>query len=120
MKALEDTRREGTIGGSLEAKVVFQTASDRDHKYLHELETILPAVFIVSQVAVEKIKEVQEGLGQSFPKTQILIQKAEGEKCGRCWNYSLMVGQDNEHPGLCDRCSAAVRKAGSQDTIEQS
>ena len=36
------------------------------------------------------------------------ITKAEGQKCDRCWNYSLSVGLSQQHPLLCDRCTKAL------------
>ncbi|MBQ7744084.1 MAG: hypothetical protein IJT85_00745 [Ruminococcus sp.] len=32
------------------------------------------------------------------------VEKAEGEKCERCWAISKTVGQNSEHPTLCSRC----------------
>ncbi|WP_367619481.1 zinc finger domain-containing protein, partial [Ruminococcus bromii] len=31
-------------------------------------------------------------------------EKAEGEKCERCWAVSKTVGQCAEHPTICFRC----------------
>ncbi|HOY10829.1 MAG TPA: zinc finger domain-containing protein, partial [Candidatus Omnitrophota bacterium] len=45
---------------------------------------------------------------EEFPKTAIIIQKAYGNKCVRCWNYSPQVGQSREHPELCERCLPVV------------
>lgn len=30
----------------------------------------------------------------------------------RCWNYSTRVGQDTEHPQLCERCLPVIRGMG--------
>lgn len=110
LKALEDKRRTGAIGSSLEAKIVFQTASTRDLKYLTQNSDILPATFIVSQVEIQKVDEVSQGLSDEFTKTAIVIEKADGEKCSRCWNYKTDVGQDTEHQSLCARCTAIVKE----------
>jgi len=109
MKALEDKRRDGEIGSALQAKVVFKTSSQRDFDYLSKLEEMLPATFIVSSVVVEKADKIDEGLDENFSQTQIMIDKADGEKCPRCWNYSIL-GQDSEHPTLCSRCARAVKE----------
>ena len=93
LKALEAKRRSGTIGSSLESKVIFQTASPQEFDYLNSLKEILSGVFIVSQV------EIKKGGAQ-----EVVIERAEGQKCVRCWNYSVAVGQDKEHPTLCQRC----------------
>ena len=40
------------------------------------------------------------------------VTRADGAKCQRCWNYSSHVGQDSEHPTLCERCSPVIRDMG--------
>jgi len=110
MKALEDKRKLNEIGSPLEAAVVFRSASERDLQYLESLKAQLPSLFIVSQVTVEKVSEIAVGLSENFAKTEIIIERAQGEKCARCWNYSVHVGEDSEHPGLCERCSPVVRE----------
>ena len=54
-------------------------------------------IFIVSQV------EVHEG-----DEFKVEIQKADGEKCERCWNYSFRVGEFEKYPTVCERCIAAL------------
>lgn len=27
----------------------------------------------------------------------------------RCWNYSTLVGRDQQHPQLCERCSPVIQ-----------
>ncbi|MGL6344425.1 MAG: zinc finger domain-containing protein, partial [Waterburya sp.] len=39
----------------------------------------------------------------------IAVVKADGEKCERCWNYSLSVGSFKDDPTICDRCNAALK-----------
>lgn len=107
MKALEEERSKGLIGSSLEAKVVFETSSERDKQYLEKHLLDLPAAFIVSQVEVNGVDSVDNGVSLQFPKTRIMIAKADGQKCVRCWNYrELNVSAD--HPQLCGRCAEAV------------
>ena len=56
-------------------------------------------IFIVSQV------EVHEG-----EKFAVEIQKADGEKCERCWNYSTRVGEFTKWPTVCERCTDALEE----------
>ncbi|MBN1869987.1 MAG: isoleucine--tRNA ligase [Candidatus Omnitrophica bacterium] len=112
LKALEEKRRTGEIGSSLEAKVIFNTASPRDLQYLKQNADGLPAAFIVSQVEIHQVDQVGRGLNEEFAKTEIMIEKADGRKCGRCWNYKTDVGQDQEHQTLCQRCTAIVKELG--------
>ncbi len=109
-KGLDEKRRLGEIGSSLEAKVIFETASPQDLSHLGELEDILPTMFIVSQVEIRQVKDVPEGVSDSFAKTRIAIERAEGEKCSRCWNYSPWVGKDHKHPDLCQRCLKVIKQ----------
>ena len=37
----------------------------------------------------------------------VVFEKAEGEKCQRCWKILPDVGT-HDHPGTCARCSAAL------------
>jgi isoleucyl-tRNA synthetase len=39
---------------------------------------------------------------------KIIVNKAEGEKCARCWNYSENVGADDEYSDLCPRCAGII------------
>ncbi|MBF0479416.1 MAG: isoleucine--tRNA ligase [Candidatus Omnitrophica bacterium] len=110
LKALEDKRRENMIGSPLEAKIIFKTASDHDFNYLTKEVKDLPQMFIVSQVLVEKTGQVEKALSEQFAHTAIEIQKADGSKCSRCWNYRTDVGQNHEHPDLCNRCNTIVKE----------
>jgi isoleucyl-tRNA synthetase len=109
LKALEEKRREGEIGSSLEARVIFETASDRDEEYLRKHSGILHTVFIVSQVEIRRVDEVAQSVNERFSKTAIKVEKALGEKCSRCWNYKVDVGSDAQHPALCASCAKVVK-----------
>ncbi|MDR1002164.1 MAG: isoleucine--tRNA ligase [Oscillospiraceae bacterium] len=100
-RALEVSRKSKIIGKSLEADVVLY-CNDEVFSEIVELSTLLPSIFIVSNVIAEK-GECDEnpcdikGLG-------IKVIKAAGEKCERCWSYDDSVGDCEEHPTLCGRC----------------
>ena len=114
LKKLEDKRRAGEIGGSLEAKVILESASEEGFDYLLALKNDLPSIFIVSQVEIRKVVQVKEEVPGTLSRqfhmkiTGIIIEKADGQKCGRCWNYKVSVGKNQEHPELCDRCGDIV------------
>ena len=40
--------------------------------------------------------------------TSVRVERAPGEKCERCWNYSVRVGEFNRYPTVCERCIAAL------------
>lgn len=96
LKSLEEARIEKRIGSSLEAKVVLTTDAETT-RFLLDYYEQLRYVFIVSQV------EVHEG-----PSQKVEIQKADGEKCERCWNYSTRVGEFPDFPTVCERCNEAL------------
>ena len=96
LKALETARNEKQIGSSLEAKVVLTTDAATT-RLLLDYYTQLRYIFIVSQV------EVHEGTA-----TSVEIQKADGQKCERCWNYSTRVGEFEKSPTVCERCAEAL------------
>ena len=98
MKALEEARNEKRIGSPLEAKVILKTDADTS-RFLLDFYDQLRYVFIVSQV------EVHEG-----DVLKVEIQKADGEKCERCWNYSTRVGEFADYPTVCERCADAIGK----------
>ena len=96
LKALETARNDKQIGSSLEAKVVLTTDAETT-RFLLDYYEQLRYIFIVSQV------EVHEG-----EALKVDIQKADGEKCERCWNYSTRVGEFADYPTVCERCAEAL------------
>jgi isoleucyl-tRNA synthetase len=67
-------------------------------------------LFIASQVELLDSSKALAGLKYSFQSDALSIGvvKADGEKCDRCWNYSVHVGESHEHPLLCERCIPAL------------
>ena len=76
----------------MEAKVIL-TTDKTTTRFLLDYYTNLRYIFIVSQV------EVREG-----DALAVEIQKADGAKCERCWNYSVRVGESEKYPTVCERC----------------
>ena len=96
LKALEDARSAKLIGAALEAKVTIRTDAET-RAFLAGFGESLRFLLIVSQV------EVVEG-----PEPGVLVERAEGQKCERCWNYTTDVGDDVRYPGVCARCVASI------------
>ena len=96
LKKLEEARNEKLIGSGLEAKVIL-TVDKETTFFLLDYFNDLRYIFIVSQV------EVHEG-----DKFAVEIQKADGTKCERCWNYSVRVGELEKYPTVCERCITAL------------
>ena len=103
-RALEIARKEGIIGSSLEARVTL-LAPKEIFDVLKGFSPILTSVFIVSQAELGEV----DGLGvviesEMIKGLKVGVGKAEGEKCERCWNYSVRVGEFKDHPRVCERC----------------
>jgi isoleucyl-tRNA synthetase len=98
-RALEDRRKTGAIGHSLEARVRI-VAPPEDVETLARVGVDkLAAVYIVSGVEL-----VTTGAGT----VSVEVLPPAGAKCGRCWNWLPTVGSHPDHPELCDRCHGVV------------
>ncbi|MGH9403948.1 MAG: isoleucine--tRNA ligase [Terriglobia bacterium] len=106
LKALEDARQKKLIGGGLEARV-YLDPQGASRALLEEYRGFLPALFIVSQVALAPVWPAGIETTQ-LSGLKIGIARASGKKCERCWNYSERVGEDSAYPTVCERCSAAL------------
>ena len=107
LKALEDARnaKDSAIPGTnLAAQVTIQ-ASEPVYSMLARHKEQLRYVFIVSDVKLEAASS-----GNGDRGLHITVQKAAGEKCERCWNYSTHVGENPEYPTICERCSTALKE----------
>jgi len=110
LKALEEKRTSGVIGNPLEARVELIAGQDKLFNFLNDYLSQLNSIFIVSEVELKK---------QALPKDKglivddlglcIIIDKAGGLKCSRCWNYSRTVGKNSDHPDICERCVDALK-----------
>ncbi|WP_043360310.1 isoleucine--tRNA ligase [Belnapia sp. F-4-1] len=85
---LEELRRSGEIGSSLQASVAVPEAAGFDTGFWEE-------ILIVSRV-------------EQVPAEGFTATKAPGAKCDRCWRVLEEVGQSAAHPTLCRRCEAVV------------
>jgi isoleucyl-tRNA synthetase len=111
LKALEVARAEKTINSGLEAKVLLSGELQLKAKLMPYLST-LPGLFIVSQVDF-----LNAGAGsyrsEVVPTLEVTVQKADGQKCERCWNYSIHVGENKRYPTVCERCTEALNEIES-------
>ena len=98
---LEGSRRDKTIGSSLEATVELRADADT-YDFLQPYQKDLTTLFIVSQVTLIANGEAKIPLA-------ITATKSSFGKCERCWNYRDAVGKDRNHPTLCERCLEAVQ-----------
>jgi isoleucyl-tRNA synthetase len=106
LKALEVARNEKKINSGLEARVSLNAELELRAKLKHYLP-VLPSLFIVSQVDF-----FSAGAGSyrsdAVPGLEVIVQRADGTKCDRCWNYSTQVGENKRYPTVCERCTEAL------------
>ena len=106
LKALEQARQSGSIGSGLEARVILAAPPELEPLLMETLPE-LRYFLIVSQVELGR-RSAAPGVEQAGG-LQVWVERASGEKCARCWNYSEDVGRDAEHPTLCERCAPILR-----------
>jgi len=104
--ALEVQRTDKVIGASLEAAPVVHV---RDADMLEALKSVtFEDICITSDLSLTgdpmpseafRLPEI-EGVG-------VVFEKADGEKCGRCWKVLPDVGKHN-HSATCKRCDEAL------------
>ncbi|OGP87433.1 MAG: isoleucine--tRNA ligase [Deltaproteobacteria bacterium RBG_16_48_10] len=103
-KALEEARKEKTIGHSLDAQVSLYLP-ERLYAFLQPYQEDLRSIFIVSSVTLHPMAK-----GTKDDKEMgVEVLRAEGRKCERCWNYDGKVGHHPEHQTLCGRCVEAIQ-----------
>ncbi len=107
LKGLEEARKNKVIGSSLEAQVKL-TADEATLKIIKQYEKEWPTLLIVSQVVIAYEIEKPTYSSKTIPDLQVLILPAEGKKCERCWNYTITVGKNSQHPLICDRCAKVL------------
>jgi isoleucyl-tRNA synthetase len=116
LKALEQARNAGIIGHSLDAKVMFEPRNGDQSSILRQLvesdQVRLQDLLIVSQATVAHASgsavEVS-GYDTNLLNCRIMVNKADGAKCERCWKYDTEVGKDPTHPSVCARCAKVLR-----------
>jgi isoleucyl-tRNA synthetase len=99
-KALEEARQAKTIGNSLGARVKMR-ARGATAELLTRSKPDLAMLFIVSQL------ELETAAGDG-PELEVVVVRAEGEKCPRCWRTVPSVSSTPGTEGLCDRCVDAI------------
>lgn len=108
LKALEEARNAKTIGKSLEAKVTVY-AKDDVVALLNDANIDFAQLSIVSAFEVAAIEEAPaEAL--TLEHVSVVVEKATGEKCERCWSISETVGSNEAQPTVCARCAEVVEK----------
>ncbi|AWS55396.1 MULTISPECIES: isoleucine--tRNA ligase [Proteus] len=113
-KVLEQARTDKQLRGSLEAAVTLYADKALAEK-LNALGNELRFVLLTSQATVADIHDAPENaLASDMAGLKIVLSKAQGEKCPRCWHYATDIGQVAEHADLCGRCVTNVAGNGEE------
>ncbi|MBE1296320.1 MAG: isoleucine--tRNA ligase [Rhodobacteraceae bacterium] len=104
--ALEIQRTDKVIGASLEAAPVVHV---RDAEVLAALKSVNFAdICITSDVVLTGDPAPAEAFRMpEVDGISVVFEKADGEKCQRCWKIQPDVGS-HAHPGVCGRCNTAL------------
>jgi isoleucyl-tRNA synthetase len=130
-RVLEQARTAKAIGSSLQAKLLIQASDPTWQQILTSLNPAdslatngvdeLRYLLLVSEVELIEgasgadiaFATLRDRIGDMTYHSQseswsLGVADAAGEKCDRCWNYSSHVGDNAEHPLLCERCVEAI------------
>ena len=111
-RALEIARARKLIGSGLEASVRIASAPEDIPALLDDKRALLQTLFIVSRVELDGVASgavVHES--QEIPGLTVVVDRAPGRKCERCWVWSERVGEHAQHPALCERCVPVIAGA---------
>ena len=67
----------------------------------------MTSLCIVSEIRLESPRR-RSRPGADPAAIGVVAERSDYAKCERCWNLRPSVGQDAEHPTLCDRCARVV------------
>lgn len=124
---LEAQRQAKVIGNALEAHVELH-ATGHYASLLEAHADQLASLFIVSRVTVlngpllapasgaAAVAQIVAGEAADLDaqgELEVVVHRAEGTKCQRCWRYVESVSDAPETEGLCDRCVGALGLAGT-------
>ncbi|MGI8995589.1 MAG: class I tRNA ligase family protein, partial [Pyrinomonadaceae bacterium] len=108
LRKLEAARNQKIIGSSLEAHVKI-AALGKTYELLEQHRQELPTVFIVSQVSLSQVHTAEDS-SPSPINVSVLVERAKGKKCERCWKYSEHTVELPRYGGavVCERCAAVL------------
>jgi isoleucyl-tRNA synthetase len=109
-KALEIARTAKRIGHSLDAWVRV-VPPDVWGDFLEKFPFSLRQLCIVSEVTIEdRLEGTNVFESQEIRGLAVEVERARGDKCGRCWVYCPSVGRDPSHPTVCNRCVQELKQ----------
>jgi isoleucyl-tRNA synthetase len=102
-RELEGLRERKEIGSSLAAEVEIAAVDQTERAILERHLSALEEAFIVSAVHVRGTVEADD-TDEALEGFRARARPASGEKCDRCWRWRTSVGDEPDHPTLCEEC----------------
>jgi isoleucyl-tRNA synthetase len=102
---LEEKRKDKTIAANLSARVVIE-AGGEIATLLSSYSEFLPTLFGVSEVELRAVPA--ESREPKADGVRVVVDRATGIKCDRCWRYVPSVSAEPDRTGLCPRCVDAL------------
>lgn len=113
--ALEQARAKKQIGSPLEAEVILYAGSklaDQLNSLKDELHFFL--MISVAHVSLLSDAPVNARSSECIPDLKIVISRATGKKCQRCWHYTNDVGSIYGYEDICCRCIKNIAGDGER------
>ena len=111
-KHLEDARKGGTIGSSLDAELDLYCEPELAEA-LRKLGDELRFALITSYARVHPLTDKPvDAQDTELEGLAVRVTPSAHAKCVRCWHHREDVGSDAAHPELCGRCAENVSGAG--------
>ena len=126
LPALEGMRQSKVIGKALEAKFDFAgnakilADAKQNTEILRELLNVSQLTVNISSTSDLSQQDVKIEKRAAGILTRVILEpesfgmiivKADGQKCERCWHWESDIGQNAEHPTICGRCVEAVKQS---------
>lgn len=107
-KIIEQARVDAVIKGSLEASIILYADPNLIKQlriFSNELSFgLLISSFVILEYNQLHISEHEQKKLNKDLKLKIVLTKAKGDKCLRCWNFTLEINQYKNYPNVCSRC----------------
>jgi isoleucyl-tRNA synthetase len=113
-QALEQSRRDDVIGGSLQAEVTLY-ADDTLATSLNRLGGELRFALLTSEARVEALDNAPANAVKAEKLAlAVEVKQSAYKKCERCWHHREEVGTLSEHDDLCQRCVTNIDGEGEE------
>ncbi len=108
---MDELKKAGTIGSALETQVRLSGDTSGIESLKNISEDFLATFLIVSDLRFDdrlSTEPLIERESENFPGIRILLYKASGQKCERCWTFSESTSNNPERWPICARCYPIV------------